>query len=568
MAIIAQALTPTQLSESSPGIYIETISRSKGGTSANFFSASNTTPSIYSMSHNNSGERVEAATREKMPKGVERKFALRYHFDSSFNSTGGYRILLQNGHYYEEIPDGFFDAANGGCGAIGSMLMINRGSSNFDFKVQLPDPAAPSRVKCENVRMFTLQDVMGKYVDMVIEQRATDQTNGYYKLWIKIEGGSWQLKVDKTNVRTAWSSFPHAGYMKFGIYSGDPGRGSCTVKTSRIKYSDGQSTFAEVSPDGSAPGSTPPPVEPPVEPPTGTYYKINAGSTSAYQDYQADQYFSTNTVVSSTTTTISGTDDQALYRTSRSSNTNLGSFTYTLTGLPNKTLEVVLHSAEIHYNNPGDRVYSVAANGVAKLTNFDPLATAPKFSALVNTFTADVTNGTLTLTFSASAGRPNVAAIEVKDPAVVEPQVIYKINCGSTAAYEDYAPDQYYSANTVVVPSSAVIAGTTDQSLYQIRRASTNNLGTFQYVFPNVPNGTVQVIYETCETFYTAVGQRVYSISANGVPKLTNYDMLTKAPMRTALEETFEAEVTNGTLTLEFTCTAGKAIVAALTILA
>lgn len=408
MAIIAQAITQNQLSQTSAGIRIEALSKSKGGTAANFFSASSSNPSIYTCSHNNSGERVESATLERMAYGVVRKYAVRYHFDSSFNASGGYRIILQNAHYHKDLPSTFFHPSNGGCGAAGSFLMIGTNGTSFTYKLQLPDPATPTKVKCEHFPMFTLAQVADKYIDVLIDQKATNQTDGYYRVYYKIEGQtSWTTLINKSNVRTAWTQVTHAGYFKSGIYSGDPGAGSCTVKMSRIRYADGVEPLSNVTPDGTSPGETTPP-------PVGVYYKINCGG-AASGDYGADQYFSANnTTTSSTTTNINGTTNQAVYRVGRSSNTNLGNFTYTFPNLPNGTVHITLESAEITYNNVGDRVYSVSANGVPKLVNYDPLAVAPKFTALVNEFDAEVTNGTLTLSFSATSGRPNVAAITIE----------------------------------------------------------------------------------------------------------------------------------------------------------
>jgi hypothetical protein len=81
--------------------------------------------------------------------------------------------------------------------------------------------------------------------------------------------------------------------------------------------------------------------------------------------------------------------------------------------VPNGTYEVRLHFAEIFWTDPGRRIFSVTAEGLPAVTDLDMVATVGAATALVRTATRTVTDGALTLTFTATADQPKVSAIEV-----------------------------------------------------------------------------------------------------------------------------------------------------------
>jgi N-acetylneuraminic acid mutarotase len=146
-------------------------------------------------------------------------------------------------------------------------------------------------------------------------------------------------------------------------------------------------------------------------------YRINAGGGNVINSigtFAADQYYSPvpgNTYP--TTAGISGTTDDAIYQTERYGPT----LSYELP-VSNGQYKVVLHFAEIYFTAAGSRLFDVSLEKVKKLDNYDIIAKAGSLSATTETFTVDVTDGNLSIDFSALAadgGKDNakVSAIEI-----------------------------------------------------------------------------------------------------------------------------------------------------------
>ena len=68
--------------------------------------------------------------------------------------------------------------------------------------------------------------------------------------------------------------------------------------------------------------------------------------------------------------------------------------------------------AEIWFNKPGDRKFNVEVNGLRVLDNFDMIAEAGKFTAIIKTFTATSINNQLVIKFSNNA---KIAAIDITE---------------------------------------------------------------------------------------------------------------------------------------------------------
>jgi hypothetical protein len=109
-----------------------------------------------------------------------------------------------------------------------------------------------------------------------------------------------------------------------------------------------------------------------------------------------------------TTHAIEGTGDPILYQTHRY---GLSSYRFSL---PNGRYSVRLRFAETYpYTTSGARVFSILIEGLEALTRLD-LVTAPgRWVAADYTFTADVSDGLLSIDFTAVVGPPIVSAIEV-----------------------------------------------------------------------------------------------------------------------------------------------------------
>ena len=128
-------------------------------------------------------------------------------------------------------------------------------------------------------------------------------------------------------------------------------------------------------------------------------------------------------------------------------------------------------------------------------------------------------------------------------------QTPLRINAGGggtvDAQGQEWLGDRYYSGGFTY---SAVrpIAGTATSVLYQTERA-----GLFSYQIPVAP-GRYQVTLHFAEIYYKSQGKRVFSVKSEGVPSLVALDIVATAGPDTAKLCSFETEVADGVLDLEF----------------
>ena len=113
---------------------------------------------------------------------------------------------------------------------------------------------------------------------------------------------------------------------------------------------------------------------------------------------------------------IDGTDDDALYRTEVF---DLTTFTYEIAVPGEATLDVSLHFAEIFHgvengNGVGTRVFDIDIEGTSEL-GYDIIEKAGgPATAIIETYNdISVTDGSLTITFTADVEAAKVSAIEV-----------------------------------------------------------------------------------------------------------------------------------------------------------
>ena len=116
-----------------------------------------------------------------------------------------------------------------------------------------------------------------------------------------------------------------------------------------------------------------------------------------------------------------------------------------------------------------------------------------------------------------------------------------------------WSADENYTGGTAAVVSTNAITGALpgagDQSLYQSQRYGS----PFTYVF-NVPAGSYQATLKFAETYWTAVGNRVFNVSINGNTVLTNFDIFkTAGGQNRAVDEVFD-NITppGGAITIQF----------------
>jgi chitodextrinase len=131
-----------------------------------------------------------------------------------------------------------------------------------------------------------------------------------------------------------------------------------------------------------------------------------------------------------------------------------------------------------------------------------------------------------------------------------------RIEAGATAAFTDtsgnvWAADNGYVGGSIVDRGAIAIANTSDDKIYQTER-----WGVTGYAFA-VANGTYTVKLHFAETYtgITAAGQRVFSVTAEGVAPTgwTDIDVYGEAGGRNiALVKSASVVVTDGTLNLNF----------------
>ncbi len=143
-------------------------------------------------------------------------------------------------------------------------------------------------------------------------------------------------------------------------------------------------------------------------------FAVNAGSTSPDTTldgaiYAADTYYMGGSA-DSTTNTIAGTNDDALYQTERT-----GTFTYTIPNLANGSYDVVFKFAENYWNYTDQRKFNISLEGQTLVSDLDIFAkTGAANSAYDLTVPVMVSDGELNIEFSnGSADQPTVCAIAV-----------------------------------------------------------------------------------------------------------------------------------------------------------
>ncbi|MFD1874825.1 malectin domain-containing carbohydrate-binding protein [Hymenobacter bucti] len=297
----------------------------------------------------------------------------------------------------------------------------------------------------------------------------------------------------------------------------------------------------------------------PATEPVSASYRINAGGetvSTSQGTFTADHYYAPapgNTAM--TSAAIAETTDDALYQSERYGTNGVMSYALPVV---NGTYTVKLHFAELYWTGAGQRVFDVSAENAPVLTAYDIYKKVGAFTATTETIPVTVSDGLLNLDFTAlNAGgldNPEVTAIEILPNSIGNIPTTYRLNAGgetlSTSTGFFYADQAFSPAPGNTAMTSAAIAGTTDDALYQSERYGTN--GVMSYALP-VVNGTYTVKLHFAELYWTGAGQRVFDVSAENAPVLTAYDIYKKVGAFTATTETIPVTVSDGLLNLDFT---------------
>jgi hypothetical protein len=162
---------------------------------------------------------------------------------------------------------------------------------------------------------------------------------------------------------------------------------------------------------------------------------------------------------------------------------------------------------------------------------------------------SSITTGQTVYVTATSAADPTQAASATV--SLVPPFSPIFVHSGG-AAYTDTL-GQVWSADAGFIggntaSTTSTIVNTPDPKLYQTER-----YGNFSYQF-TIPNGSYNVVLKFAETYWTKTGQRIFNVSINGTPVLTNFDITAAAgAVLTAIDETFPVTVTNNRITIQFT---------------
>jgi hypothetical protein len=134
-----------------------------------------------------------------------------------------------------------------------------------------------------------------------------------------------------------------------------------------------------------------------------------------------------------------------------------------------------------------------------------------------------------------------------------------RINAGGGAFTDSqqqvWSGDTGFTGGTKTV-NNVAIAGTTDDALFASRRYGANM--TFSAA---VKNGTYTLKLLMADPVFTAAGQRVFDVYAEGAKVLAGVDIVKQAGAKTALVKTLTVTVTDGKLDLAFIGVVDKATI-------
>ncbi|SHN15349.1 Por secretion system C-terminal sorting domain-containing protein, partial [Cyclobacterium lianum] len=198
----------------------------------------------------------------------------------------------------------------------------------------------------------------------------------------------------------------------------------------------------------------------------------------------------------------------------------------------------------------------------------DPEGTISYLWNFGNGFTSTQPNPTFTfnqegtymvsLTVTDDLGLEDTDEIQITVGSVVvipdDPEFELRVNAGGPALShegKDFVADTYFVGGKSYTNSSAQVP-----ALYQTERSSSPKV--FDYVVP-VPNGTYQVTLHFAEIYWganggaaQAAGSRVFDVAIEGDLVLNNLNINSEVGPQTPLLETFEVEVTDGELNMNF----------------
>ena len=136
------------------------------------------------------------------------------------------------------------------------------------------------------------------------------------------------------------------------------------------------------------------------------------------------------------------------------------------------------------------------------------------------------------------------AAPSTTSTSTTSPAFSTRINVGG-GAYTDaagraWSADRYFSGGRAyTTPNTTPVTNTTESALFRTER-----VGMASYKIPVPANGIYNVRLRMAEIFHTASAKRVFSISAQGQPAVTDVDLVNRIGARTAYDVTVPVRTT------------------------
>lgn len=296
----------------------------------------------------------------------------------------------------------------------------------------------------------------------------------------------------------------------------------------------------------------------PVDTPAGLVYALNVGgeeyTATSGVTYEGDALDDIRSYT--TSNAISGTDDDTLYQSERSELS--GGFTYEI-AVENGTYDLELNFAEIWSGaqNTGVRVMDIYVEGTLVIDDLDIADEGGYLAALDIITQVTVSDGALTIEADGEMQNAKLSAFslweteETQATPTDDPTLVYALNAGGSA---------YTAANGVVYQAddldgvrswstSAAIAGTDDDTLYQTERSELSGGFTYETA---VANGTYDVELNFAEIWGVAAdaGLRVFDVYVEDVLIFNDLDITDEVGFAAALDLVGEVEVTDGSLTI------------------
>jgi hypothetical protein len=185
----------------------------------------------------------------------------------------------------------------------------------------------------------------------------------------------------------------------------------------------------------------------------GSEYTATDGTTFvADANFDGGQTFTSGSAGTPSEPEIANTDDDQLYWTER-----YGDFGYDIPVSESGQYEVTLYFAELYQgvaNNggEGDRVFDVSAEGQPVLDGYDIIAeSGGPHTAITETATVEVTDGTLNLDFATVEDNAKISAIKVEKVGDVTPpetSASVAVNQGAGVDASTYGGGSYQVTNT------------------------------------------------------------------------------------------------------------------------